>query len=118
MSNLSPVRKREKGQTEFGLALNAGGPAARLGPRSTECHILQHVQQFHTWQHSAMFGGMHKHGDAHKFQSAKTIMTSLPALSFRQLRRKAFFAKWSAVDWSEQNVELAAETGLSRERIR
>ena len=65
-----------------------------------------------------MFGGMHKHGDAHKFQPAKTIMTSLPALSFRQLRRKAFFAKWSAVDWSEQNVELAAETGLSRERIR
>ena len=39
-------------------------------------------------------------------------------LSLRQLRRKAFLAKWSKVDWSKQNCELADEMGLSRERIR
>ena len=36
----------------------------------------------------------------------------------RQLQRKAFLAKWSKVDWSTQNCELADEMGLSRERIR
>jgi len=45
-------------------------------------------------------------------------MTNLPAPSRQQLRRKAFLAKWSAVDWSKQNTELGAEMGLSRERIR
>ena len=39
-------------------------------------------------------------------------------LSLRQLRRKAFLAKWSKVDWSKQNCELADEMGLSGERIR
>ena len=39
-------------------------------------------------------------------------------LSARQLQRKAFLAKWSKVDWSKQNCELADEMGLSRERIR
>ena len=36
----------------------------------------------------------------------------------RQLQREAFLAKWSKVDWSKQNCELADEMGLSRERIR
>ena len=36
----------------------------------------------------------------------------------RQLQRKAFLAKWSKVDWSKRNIELAEEIGLSRERIR
>src|SRR5713101_2843474 len=40
------------------------------------------------------------------------------APSRQQLRRKAFLAKWSAVDWSKQNTELGAEMGLSRDRIR
>jgi hypothetical protein len=39
-------------------------------------------------------------------------------LSRRQFQRRAFWAKWSKVDWSKQNCELADETGLSRERIR
>ena len=39
-------------------------------------------------------------------------------LSPRQLRRRAFLAKWSKVDWSKQNCELADEIGLSQERIR
>jgi hypothetical protein len=39
-------------------------------------------------------------------------------LSRRQLQRKAFLAKWTKVDWSKQNCELADETGLSGERIR
>ena len=39
-------------------------------------------------------------------------------LSARQLQRNAFLAKWSKVDWSRQNCELAVETGLSGERIR
>lgn len=39
-------------------------------------------------------------------------------LSARQLQRKAFLAKWSKVDWSKQNCELAVEMGLSGERIR
>ena len=39
-------------------------------------------------------------------------------LSFRQLQRKTFLAKWSKVDWSKQDCELAAEMGLSGERIR
>ena len=39
-------------------------------------------------------------------------------LLYSQLRRKAFLAKWSKVDWSKLNCELADETGLSRERIR
>jgi hypothetical protein len=39
-------------------------------------------------------------------------------LSPRQLQRRAFLAKWSKVDWSKQNCELADEIGLRRERIR
>ena len=39
-------------------------------------------------------------------------------LSPRQLKRKAFLAKWSKVDWSKQNCELGDEMGLSGERIR
>ena len=39
-------------------------------------------------------------------------------LSLRQLQHRASLAKWSKVDWSKQNVELAEETGLSQERIR
>jgi hypothetical protein len=39
-------------------------------------------------------------------------------LSARQLQRNAFLAKWSRVDWSRQNCELAVEMGLSGERIR
>jgi hypothetical protein len=39
-------------------------------------------------------------------------------LSARQLQRNAFLAKWSKVDWSKQNCELAGEIGLSGERIR
>jgi len=39
-------------------------------------------------------------------------------LSPRQLRRRAFLAKWSKVDWSKQNCQLADEMDLSRERIR
>ena len=36
----------------------------------------------------------------------------------RQFQREAFLAKWSKVDWSKQNCELADELALSRERIR
>jgi hypothetical protein len=36
----------------------------------------------------------------------------------RQLQREAFLAKWSKVDWSKQDCELADEMGLSGERIR
>ena len=36
----------------------------------------------------------------------------------RQLRRKAFSAKWSKLDWSKTNAELADELGLTGERIR
>ena len=39
-------------------------------------------------------------------------------LLYWQLQRKAFLAKWSKADWSKQDVELADEMGLSRERIR
>jgi hypothetical protein len=39
-------------------------------------------------------------------------------LSARQLQRRAFLAKWSKVDWSKQNCELADERGLSQERVR
>jgi hypothetical protein len=42
----------------------------------------------------------------------------MTCLSARQLQRNAFLAKWSKVDWSRQNVELADEMGLSPERIR
>ena len=38
--------------------------------------------------------------------------------SRRELRREAYLAKWRSWDWSKQHVELARETGLSRERIR
>jgi hypothetical protein len=61
---------------------------------------------------------MHKHGGEHKGQAAKAVMTSLKAHPRQRLRGKAFLAKWSAVDWSKQNSELADQTGLSRERIR
>jgi hypothetical protein len=33
-------------------------------------------------------------------------------------RRKAFLAKWSKLDWSKQNCELACEMNLTPERIR
>jgi hypothetical protein len=36
----------------------------------------------------------------------------------RQLQREAFLAKWSKVDWSKSNAELADQAGLSRERLR
>jgi hypothetical protein len=38
--------------------------------------------------------------------------------SGRQLQREAFLAKWSKVDWSKQNCELAPEMRLTQERIR
>ena len=50
-----------------------------------------------------------------KVQSAKAVITRL---LYSQRRRKAFLAKWSKLDWSKQDVELADEMGLSRERIR
>ena len=39
-------------------------------------------------------------------------------LSACQLQRNAFLAKWSKVDWSKQNCEVADGMGLSGERIR
>ena len=39
-------------------------------------------------------------------------------LRYRQLQRKALLAKWSKVDWSKSNAELAEEAVLSRERLR
>ena len=39
-------------------------------------------------------------------------------LSARQRQRRAYLAKWSKMDWSKQNSELADEMGLSQERIR
>jgi hypothetical protein len=39
-------------------------------------------------------------------------------LRYRQLQRKALLAKWSKVDWSKSNAELADAAGLSRERLR
>ena len=45
-------------------------------------------------------------------------MTRFPARVPRHVQRKAFLAKWSKVDWSKHNAELADETGLSPERIR
>ncbi len=45
-------------------------------------------------------------------------MTRSAAPSRRELNRRAFFAKWLAVDWSKQDAELADEIGLTRERIR
>ena len=39
-------------------------------------------------------------------------------LLYTQLRRKAFLAKWSKLDWSRSNSELADGAGLSRERLR
>ena len=56
-----------------------------------------------------------EHDGEHKVQSAKAIMTHLLSLQFR---RKAFLAKWSKLDWSKQNSELADEAGVCRERIR
>ena len=38
--------------------------------------------------------------------------------SRKRARQKAFLAKWSKVDWSKQNCELADEIGLTTERIR
>jgi hypothetical protein len=52
---------------------------------------------------------------ATRIQSAKAVTTPL---WYRQLQRKAFLAKWSKMDWSKRDYELAEETGLSRERIR
>jgi hypothetical protein len=37
-------------------------------------------------------------------------------LSTCQLQRRPFLAKWSKVDWSKQDCELADEMGRSRER--
>lgn len=54
----------------------------------------------------------------HKHHSKRAVRFSSPALPGRQRRRKAFLAKWSKVDWSKQNVVLAEELGLSRERLR
>jgi hypothetical protein len=39
-------------------------------------------------------------------------------LSIRQLQRSAFLAKWSKMDWSKQNCELAEEMGLGGDCIR
>jgi hypothetical protein len=39
-------------------------------------------------------------------------------LSRRELQRQAFFAKWNKIDWTKQDIQLAAEIKLSRERIR
>ena len=50
-----------------------------------------------------------------KFSQRRQSMTRLLR---RQLRRKAFLAKWSKLDWSKTNLDLADELGLSRERIR
>jgi hypothetical protein len=61
---------------------------------------------------------VNKHGGKHKSQTAKAILTKLPSPSRRELLNKAYLAKWSKVDWSKQNVVLAAETGLTQERIR
>jgi hypothetical protein len=82
---------------------------------------MSHSPAYSKASHSAAFcyvRSAHKQGGEHKFQSAKTVATALPVPSRQQLRGKAFFAKWSSVDWSKQDAELAAETGLSRERIR
>jgi hypothetical protein len=38
--------------------------------------------------------------------------------SRRELRRAPYLAKWRSWDWSKQDVELASEAGLSKERIR
>jgi hypothetical protein len=61
---------------------------------------------------------LHTDGGLHETESVNRTVTKLRALSRRQLQRKAFLAKWSAIDWLKQDVELATETGLSPERIR
>ncbi len=50
--------------------------------------------------------------------SGQSRPAGAPAPSRRQIRHAAWVAKWRAVDWTRQNVELAAETGLTHERIR
>jgi hypothetical protein len=56
-----------------------------------------------------------EHDGEHKVQSANAVMNRLLYL---QLRRKAFLAKWSKLDWSKQNSALADEMGVCREYIR
>ncbi len=34
------------------------------------------------------------------------------------LRKKAFYQRFAKVDWAKSNVEIAAELGVSRERVR
>jgi len=44
--------------------------------------------------------------------------SSAPTPSRRQLRHAAYVATWRGVDWTKQNIELAAERSLTPERIR
>jgi len=61
---------------------------------------------------------MRPHDQQQKRKSAKARRSISTPPSPRRLRRQRFLAKWRAWDWTKQNVELAAETGLSTERIR
>src|SRR5271169_5089467 len=82
---------------------------------------MSHSPAYSKVSHSAAFcyvRSVRKQGGEHKSQSARAVMTASPVPSRQQLRGKAFFAKWPSVGWSKQDVESAAETGLSRERIR
>ena len=48
----------------------------------------------------------------------RAIKPELSKPSCRELQRARYLAQWRAVDWTKQDVELAREMGLSRERIR
>jgi hypothetical protein len=52
-------------------------------------------------------------------QRKPALLAKLDESAKRRIaHRQAFLAKWSNVDWSKQNCELANERGLSQERIR
>jgi len=56
---------------------------------------------------------MTKDNTGQKGKPLRALKPGAPKSSRRQQQREAYLAKWRAVDWSKQDVELAEEMGVS-----
>jgi hypothetical protein len=61
---------------------------------------------------------MTKDSKGQKRKPVRALKPGSSKSSWRRQQREAYLAKWRSWDWSKQDVELAREMGLSRERIR
>jgi len=103
------------------LCLGCRKPFEPTTPRQDRCDPKSYGEAYREAHRESTIKDKAKYSAVKKklAQSKTASAARLKLRALRQIaRRKAFVAKWSKLDWSKQDYELADEMNLSRERIR